>query len=190
MSRLDSFIRRMKAQRACLDRAASLIRALPGNVLEFGLGNGRTYDHLRERLPHRDIFVFDRQMLAHPSCVPPTDRFFRGDVLETLPLAIARLGANSALANIDIGTGEDQETRTLVRAITPLLLQLLKPGAVVVSGGPLEHASLIALPVPADIKPDRHFLYARVHTNIAALVGLHPANANRREHRYAVVDRL
>ena len=191
MSRLDSFIRRMKAQRACLDRAASLIRAMPGNVLEFGLGNGRTYDHLRERLPHRDIFVFDRQMLAHPSCVPPPDHFFRGEVLETLPRAIAQLGANSALANVDIGTGEEDETRALVRAITPLMLQLLKPGAVVVSGGPLEHGQLIAMPLPAGIKPNRHFLYTRIdEAAIAALAGLHPANANQhRGRRYALVDR-
>ncbi|MGH7040351.1 MAG: class I SAM-dependent methyltransferase, partial [Stellaceae bacterium] len=30
MSRLDSFIRRLKAQRACLDHAALLVRALAG----------------------------------------------------------------------------------------------------------------------------------------------------------------
>ena len=48
MSRLDSFIRRLEAQRACLDRAAALIAGIDGAVLELGLGNGRTYDHLRE----------------------------------------------------------------------------------------------------------------------------------------------
>ncbi|MGH6887075.1 MAG: class I SAM-dependent methyltransferase, partial [Geminicoccales bacterium] len=48
MSRLDSFIRRLEAQRACLDLAAARIADLPGPVLELGLGNGRTYDHLRE----------------------------------------------------------------------------------------------------------------------------------------------
>ena len=58
MSRLDSFIRRLEAQRACLEYAAGQIRDLPGPVLELGLGNGRTYDHLRELLPEREIFVF------------------------------------------------------------------------------------------------------------------------------------
>ena len=48
VSRLDSFIRRLEAQRACLDHAADLIRGRDGAVLELGLGNGRTYDHLRE----------------------------------------------------------------------------------------------------------------------------------------------
>ena len=60
MSRLDSFIRRLEAQRACLGFVAGQIRDVAGPVLEFGLGNGRTYDHLRELLPERDIFVFER----------------------------------------------------------------------------------------------------------------------------------
>ena len=55
MSRLDSFIRRLVAQRACLDHAAQLIGGLDGAVLELGLGNGRTYDHLRSLFPGREI---------------------------------------------------------------------------------------------------------------------------------------
>ena len=43
MSRLDSFIRRMKAQRACLDWAAQAISDLPGPVFELGLG--KASDH-------------------------------------------------------------------------------------------------------------------------------------------------
>ena len=47
MSRLDSFIRRLEAQRAAsTTRSPHRRRARP--VLELGLGNGRTYDHLRE----------------------------------------------------------------------------------------------------------------------------------------------
>ena len=73
MSRLDSFIRRVTAQRDCLNAAAVLVRDLPGPVLEFGLGNGRTYDHLRSLLPDRQIFVFERQVAAHPDCIPPDE---------------------------------------------------------------------------------------------------------------------
>ena len=51
MSRLDSVIRRLRAQQACLERAAALIRGLPGPVFEWGLGNGRTYDHLCQLCP-------------------------------------------------------------------------------------------------------------------------------------------
>ena len=70
MSRLDSFIRRLEAQRACLNQAALAIAALPGPVLELGLGNGRTYDHLRELLPGREIFVFEREPPVSPEFTP------------------------------------------------------------------------------------------------------------------------
>ena len=69
MSRLDSFIRRMQGQRDCLNRAAELIAGIPGPVLELGLGNGRTYDHLKEILPDREIFVFDRRIAATFSAI-------------------------------------------------------------------------------------------------------------------------
>ena len=85
MSRLDSAIRRLQAQRSCLDDAARRIAGLPGIVFELGLGNGRTYDHLREVLPDREIYVFERRVAAHPDCVPPDDKLFLGNVEETLP---------------------------------------------------------------------------------------------------------
>ena len=55
MSRLESFIRRLQAQQACLDDDAAQVAQRPGVIFELGLGNGRTYDHLRARLPGRDI---------------------------------------------------------------------------------------------------------------------------------------
>src|SRR5689334_14758543 len=99
MSRLDSFIRRLTAQRACLDEAVRLTANLPGNVLELGLGNGRTYDHLRCALRGRDIYVFDRRVAAHPDCIPSPDRLFLGDFLETLPSAARLLGTDTALVH-------------------------------------------------------------------------------------------
>jgi len=59
MSRLDSFIRRLEAQRQCLNHCAGLIAEVDGPILEVGLGNGRTFDHLREIFPSREIFVFE-----------------------------------------------------------------------------------------------------------------------------------
>lgn len=184
MSRLDSFIRRMQAQRACLDEAVRMIGSLPGNVLEVGLGNGRTYDHLRERLPGRDIFVFDRQMAAHPDCVPPVGHLFLGEVLESLPTAIARLGANTALANIDIGSSDDRATEELVRRIVPSLLRLLKHHAVVISGRPIDHPFFAALPLPHAVEPGRHFLYARIRQEtLSPLSRVEHANDNHQEGR-------
>ena len=57
MSRLDSFIARMEAQRDCLNFLQAPVSALSGPILEIGLGNGRTYDHLRQLFPGRDIYV-------------------------------------------------------------------------------------------------------------------------------------
>lgn len=161
MSRLDSFIRRLEAQRACLDHAARLIADLQGNVLELGLGNGRTYDHLRHRLQGRDIFVFDRHVAAHPDCIPPADRLFVGDFRETLPRAAAELGAHSALAHLDIGSGDEAASRALATAMTPLVLRLLKKGSVVLSDQPIDDPALEELPLPAGIEPGRYFLRRR-----------------------------
>lgn len=161
MSRLDSFIRRLEAQRACLDNAAQLIDGIPGNVLEFGLGNGRTYDHLRERLRGRDIYVFERQVAAHPDCIPPADRLFLGDFLVSLPKAIAQLGQETALTNLDIGSGDEAASQQLARAMTPFMLQLLKPGGVLISDQPIADPQLEALNLPAGIKPGRYFLQRR-----------------------------
>src|SRR3989337_1351706 len=105
MSRLDSFIRRLEAQRACLNSAAQLIASVPGNVLEFGLGNGRPYDHLREQLRGREIYVFERKVAAHPDCIPPDDRLFLGDAREAIPKAAQKLGATAALIHTDLATG-------------------------------------------------------------------------------------
>jgi S-adenosyl-L-methionine methyltransferase len=161
LSRLDSFIRRLEAQRACLDNAAQLIDALPGNVLEFGLGNGRTYDHLREKLRARDIYVFERQVAAHPDCIPPADRLFLGDFLTSLPKAIAQLGQETALANLDIGSGDEAASQQLARTMTPFVLQLLKPGGVLISDQPIADPQLEAINLPAGIKPGRYFLQRR-----------------------------
>jgi hypothetical protein len=150
LSRLDSFIRRLEAQRACLDNAAQLIAGIPGNVLEFGLGNGRTYDHLRDRLRRRDIYVFERQVAAHPDCIPPADRLF-----------IAQLGQETALANLDIGSGDEKASKRLARAMLPFVLRLLKPGGILISDQPVADAQLEPLALPGGIKPGRYFLHRR-----------------------------
>ena len=110
MSRLDSVIRRLTAQRDCLGLAAELIAQTQGHVLELGLGNGRTFDHLRSILPRREIFCFDRQVAAHPDCIPDDAHLFLGELEATLPQAVARLGAGAALVHVDIGSGDDWES--------------------------------------------------------------------------------
>lgn len=159
MSRLDSFIRRMQAQRTCLNWAAQSVADLQGPVIELGLGNGRTYDHLREILPERAIYVFDRRVKAHPSCVPPRDRLFLGDVAETLPEAARHLSGSVVLAHTDLGTGVEETDGPLARLIGPWLTRLLHPGGVVVANHVLEVDALVPLPEPDGVQPGRYFLY-------------------------------
>jgi len=111
MSRLDSFIARMQAQRDCLNFLKPAIDGLPGPILEVGLGNGRTYDHLRDLFPGRDIYVFERKVAAHPDCIPPDDRLFLGEAREAIPKAVQKLGATAALIHTDLGTGDGQMAR-------------------------------------------------------------------------------
>ena len=162
MSRLDSFIRRLEAQRACLDRAAELTRDLDGIVLELGLGNGRTYDHLRCLFPERDIYVCERRVAAHPDCVPPPERLILGDLRETLPAARVRFAGRVALAHLDVGTGDAAANRALAVELTPLIVPLLRAGAVIASDPRLDAAELHPLPLPDGVAPGRYHLYRRV----------------------------
>jgi hypothetical protein len=159
MSRLDSFIRRLEAQRACLEYAVRQIQGLPGPVLELGLGNGRTYDHLRELLPEREIFVFERAVNAHPDCIPDPAHLILGEVHATLPRARPRLPGPAALAHLDIGTGDAARNAELAAWLSDALPPLLAPGAWVVSDQTLRAPALIAHPPPAGIAPERYFLY-------------------------------
>jgi hypothetical protein len=159
VSRLDSFIRRLEAQRACIERAAALIRHVVGPILELGLGNGRTFDHLRAILPGRDIFVFEREIAAHPDCIPTPDRLILGDLRETLPASRARFPASAALAHLDIATGEAAASRALAAALAPLIAPLLRVGAIVVSEPPLEVPGWRAVALPDGVRPGRYHLY-------------------------------
>ncbi len=163
MSRLESAIRRLEAQRDCLNLAARLIGELPGPVLELGLGNGRTYDHLRALLADREIFVFDRQISAHPDSVPDSAHMVLGDFHDTLRAALPRIGAPAALAHCDFGSGDRAATRALASWLAPALHRLLAPGAVVAADQPLAHAAWQSLDLPPGVPAGRYFLY-RVQT--------------------------
>lgn len=160
VSRLDSFIRRLTAQRACLDKAVDLVDGRDGVVLEIGLGNGRTYDHLRHRMPDREIFVFDRQVASHPDSTPDEAHLFLGDLSETLARAARDLPDQAVLVHSDIGTGNPFRDAQVARMMAEILPTMLRPGAVVVSDQdiPLAGARDIALPV--GVQEKRYFFRA------------------------------
>jgi hypothetical protein len=162
VSRLDSFIRRLEAQRACLDRAAEMVRGLAGEVLEMGLGNGRTYDHLRQLFPDRPIHVCERRLAAHPACLPPAELLILGDMRDTLPALAARLAGRMALAHFDAGSGEEAENRAQAALLGPLFAPLLRTGGVLVSDPPFALDGFAALALPEGVAPGRYHMYRRV----------------------------
>lgn len=159
MSRLESAIRRLEAQRDCINWSAPGIAGKPGHVLELGLGNGRTYDHLREAFPDREIFVFDRRIAAHPACVPDESHMFLGDILETLPRALERLGRCAILAHSDIGTGDSARNRILAAKIAPLLAPLMLSGGRILSDQPMTVAAWTELALPESVPQGRYHIY-------------------------------
>lgn len=159
MSRLDSFIARMQAQRDCLNFLKPAVDGLEGPILEVGLGNGRTYDHLRELFPRRDIYVFERQVAAHPDCIPPQDRLFLGEAREALPRAARELGASAALIHTDLGTGDHAANMAMGAWLGPALDALAGSGGYILANQSLDVPRWQRLSEPAGVPKDRYFLY-------------------------------
>ena len=163
-SRLDSFIRRLQAQRACLDWATGEIARQPGIVLELGLGNGRTYDHLRHRCDaRRAIFAFDRHLAAHPACIPEGERLVLGDFQTTLPAFAATHAHQAVLIHADIGSGDEAATAVLARWLSPVLPKLAADGALILCDQALAAPALTTLTLPPEVPPGRYFVYRARH---------------------------
>lgn len=156
MSRLDSMLRRLSAQRDGLNWAADRIRDQPGDVLDLGLGNGRTYDHLREILPDRRIWVIDRMLQCHPSCTPPEADFLEGEA-EPMLARLAGQDQRIALAHYDLGFGIKEQDVAEAARLSPALAQVMAPGGLIISGQPL--VGFEQLTGPDSIAPDRYLFY-------------------------------
>ena len=162
MSRLDAVIARLNAQRSCLNAAVAMVADIPGVILELGLGNGRTFDHLRKLFPNRNIYVFDREVASHPDCRPAEDRLFLGPMAETLVVATDQLGPSAALIHADIGFGDAAATERNVATIAPLLPGLLCDGGVVFCDQSLDRvAALRPISIPDNIPANRYFGYEK-----------------------------
>ena len=161
MSRLDSAIKRLQAQRSCLDLAARRIENLAGLVLELGLGNGRTYHHLRELLPERRIIVFERAVNPHAASRPPSEDLIVGDLAATLVAARAVFAGRAVLAHSDIGCGDPEVDRATAAMISTHLPPLLGRDALVVSDQPLQASDLEPQGLPPEVAAGRYFLYAK-----------------------------
>lgn len=169
MSRLESLVRRLEAQRSCLDWACREIRGGKGIVLELGLGNGRTYDHLRRALPAREIFVFERA-LARETLLPESGHLLLGDIRESLPHFAARHQGKADLIHSDIGSGDAQANAALAAFLAGHFLDLLSPGGLVLADQDiwpgLGSEQFSVLPVtrlsePPGVPKGRYFIYRR-----------------------------
>jgi len=167
MSRLDSHIRQKIAQRDSIDLAARWLDGTPGVIVEFGLGNGRSYSHLVERFPDHAVFCFDRRNAAHPSSQPAADHLVLGEFSQVLadPGLHARFRGRVILAHLDLGYG-GPEDHVIPEFVVSRIHPWLRPGAVVLSDQELtlEPAWQLA---PVDTRAevahaDRYYVYRRL----------------------------
>ena len=161
MSRLDVFIDRMVSQRACLDHAIATTAPMAGPVFELGLGNGRTFHHLTERVSGREIFVFERAVAAHPDSIPDDDHLILGDVTATLPAALTRFGATASLIHADLGGHNLTKNDAFARKVSPLIEPLLAQGGLMVSSDRMYFDALQEVPLPSGAVPGRCFIYRK-----------------------------
>ncbi len=161
MSRLDSFIRRLEAQRLVLNWAAAQTSGRDGLVLELGLGNGRTYDHLREILPRHAIHVFEREAKANPRSLPPSDMLVLGDMADTLPAFATRHGREAVLIHVDATSGVPARDEVTLSWLPGHVAALARDDALVISGAELRHEALRIVPLPDGVPSGRYFAYRR-----------------------------
>lgn len=156
MSRLDSMMRRLAAQRDGLEWGKARVEGIAGDCLDMGLGNGRTYDHLREIAPERRIWVIDRALNCHPSCVPPERDYLEGEA-EDMLRKLAGTGAKVVLGHYDFGFGVKEKDVAEAARLSPLIAACMAPGGVLVSGQPLVGFKQVR--GPETVAPDRYFFY-------------------------------
>ena len=161
MSRLDVFIDRMVSQRACLDFAIADTEGLTGPVLELGLGNGRTYHHLCEKVGDREIYVFERAIASNPASAPPEDMVFLGDVMEMLPQALDRFGPTASLVHADLGGHNLEKNDIFARKVSPLIEPILASGGLMVSSDRMYFDGLEEVGLPDGAVLGRVFLYRK-----------------------------
>ncbi len=156
MSRLESMMRRLTAQKIGLEWAVDRTASLAGDALEIGLGNGRSYDHLREIATVRRIWVIDRILQCHHSCVPPEENFLQGEAGDMLTRLAAK-GRQIVVAHYDCGIGVKEKDVAEAAMLSPLIAAVMAPNGIIISGQPL--VGITQMDGPDGIAPDRYYFY-------------------------------
>ncbi|MEZ5730593.1 MAG: class I SAM-dependent methyltransferase [Burkholderiaceae bacterium] len=149
---LERALKRIETQIRLIDWAAALLseRMPPPDcfVVEFGLGNGRTYDHLRARLPVSRIVVLDREMKANPDRRPPDDDFVKGDIAATWRTLAASQPNAASLIHADLGDGTDRYDAVLESWLGEACAALAAPGAIILSSTRVQHPAIVPMQAP------------------------------------------
>ena len=166
MSRLDSFVDRLLIQRLLLDRACRELNEagelLPGPAIELGLGNGRTYHHLREKLERRRIIVFDRELSAHPASHPPAEDLVLGDIRQTGTAHAGQHGAAAVMLHADLGNGIKADDLKLQAWLPHVVRALVRTGGQIITSTELHHPGLRSEPLPENAPRYDYFVYRRL----------------------------
>jgi hypothetical protein len=161
LSRLEKLYFRLEAQYACFDWVFARIAATRGPIFELGLGKGRTYDHLRRRLPDHDIYVFERDVGPIADCMPPEEFLVRGDVAETLPVYVEDFAGQVVLAHSDMGDFSEAHNREMRKLVTKVLPRALAPGGYILSDLDLDLPGFEAVPLPQGARQGRYFIFRK-----------------------------
>lgn len=156
MSRLESMIRRLTAQKIGLEWGVEHTQNIAGDFVEIGLGNGRSYDHLRETAPDKKIWVLDRALQCHPSCVPPEGSFLQGEVNEAM-MQMKSDNIGIALAHYDLGIGVKDKDKAEAAALSPRIKGIMVKGGLIISSQPL--VGFTQIEGPAEISAGRYYFY-------------------------------
>lgn len=160
-TRLDLFIFRTTAQRACIDEVARARSGRPGLVLEIGLGNGRTYDHLRSRFPGQEIHVFDREVAAHPDCIPPSHLLHLGDFRQTIPTFLPQAQGRTGFIHADVGSADRTASTRLANELAPVWLLMLDPDGFLACDQAIDNPGLVEQSIPGGDYGGCYHLYRR-----------------------------
>ena|SRR3990172_8534795 len=161
LSRLEKLYFRLEAQYACFAWVFERIAATRGPIFELGLGKGRSYDHLRRRLPDHDIYVFERDVGPIADCMPPEEFLVRGDMTETLPALVKTFAGQVVLAHCDIGDFAQAHNREMRRLVSEVLPPALAPGGYILSDLDLDLPDFEAVALPPGARPGRYFIFRK-----------------------------
>ncbi|MGI9408374.1 MAG: class I SAM-dependent methyltransferase [Hyphomicrobiaceae bacterium] len=159
MSRLDDFVHRVTAQLAFINEATRLLDGVDGVVFEVGLGNGRTFNHLRNAFSDREIYVFDRTARAHADSTPDPEFMIEGQLIETLPEQVERFAGRVALIHSDIGNQSEKHCDNMKKLLSRTIAPALCPGGILLSDLELDIPTLTNMDQPANIGPGWYHAY-------------------------------